>query len=98
MREKSAVVKHRDEVDPIARDREGTFVMCFADRLPELYRRGRAGQARRDRRFDLQEVALDLFRGCIHCEREPRLRLLRGLRGWFRGADLLTLGRWAGGL
>jgi hypothetical protein len=40
-------------VDPIARDREGAFVMCFADRLPELYRRGRAGQARRDRRLDL---------------------------------------------
>lgn len=49
------MVEHRDEVNPIARDREGTFVMCFAHRLPELHRRGRTHQARRDRRLDSEK-------------------------------------------
>jgi hypothetical protein len=81
------VVKLRDEVDPIARDRESPALVCLANGIPELDRGRCSRQPWGDRRLDLREMALDVFGRGIGREREPRFRLFGGLGGRLRDLE-----------
>lgn len=72
VREISAVMQRRYEVDPVAGDRKVPLVVRLADRLPERDRGRCASQSWWDRGLDLREMSLDV--PCRHIDRERKSR------------------------
>ena len=82
VREISAVVKFRDEVDPVARDWESPVLVCLPNGIPEFDRGRRPRQPWRDRRLDVREMTLDILRGGVWRQSVPRFYLPGRLAGF----------------